>query len=275
MDNVAKVNFKVRSADSVQGFYTMAADGTAYGFKNVRGAKIVLPMLNDAEQQFHANKPPKVEIKVLAASLFDRSPEPNSTSVIRAFTRVRPVPLAANSLNKSVGRDHLWILARDLKQMSAAAAAGNSFPMPKDLKMRLVRFNLVDNVRGQPDPWELDQVKRANITMKPIGRRGSEMIYTFTGDFLMRTADSKRGLEGRITGELEVTEATGKVAWFRAIADATAWGDSKFTAHSPPGKFPLVVAMLNVDDTLAGTIEPDGLPLDGAYFYASERKNQR
>ena len=271
MDNASKVNFKVRSADSVQGFYTMAADGTAYGFKNVRGAQVVLPMLDEAYRQFHTHKPPKADIPTTVTSPFAKSPEPSATSVVRVFTRVRPVPLGANRLNKGLGRDHLWILGRDIREMSAAAAAGNPFQMPGDLKMRLIRFGLLDNVRGHPDAWLLEEVKKANITMKPIGRRGADMIYTFAGEFFMKTPDGKRGLDGKIKGEVEVNEAAKRVTWFRAIADATAWGDSKFTAYAPPGKFPLVIAFLQVDDTMSKTVEPDGLSIGDGYFSASKK----
>jgi hypothetical protein len=266
MDNGGKVNFKIRSADSVQGFYTMAADGTAYGFKNVRGAKTVLSLLDEAYTEFHRHKPPKVEIGAPAPRPFSASPEPASTNVVRVFTRVRPRPLGSNSLNKSLGRDHLWILGSDLREIANAAATGNPFPMPAKLKMRIARFNLVDNVRGQPDPWEIGQVKNADFRMTPIGRRGKDMIYSFDGPFAMRTSDGKRGLKGRLRGELEVDVSRNAVSWFRVVADATAWGDSKFTAHSPQGKFPLVIAMLNVDDTLSRTVLPDAISLGDQYF---------
>lgn len=272
MEAAGRINYRVRSGQSVQGFYILAADGTAYQFENVRSAKVVLTMLNEAEVAFKANRPPKVDIPESSfVSVFSKSTEPKNTSVVRVFTRVRPVPLSANSLNKSLGRDHLWIVGNDIDALAAAGAPGNPFEMPRDLKMRLVRYNLIDNVRGQPDLWEASQVKKADFTVTPVGRSGDSMVYKFTGAFALGSADSKRGLEGRITGEIETNPAKRTLTWFRAIADATAWGDSKFTAHAPTGKFPLVIGMMNVDDGLSKTVVPDAISLGDLYFTPSEK----
>lgn len=272
MQHGGKVNYKIRSADSVQGFYTLGADGTAYGFSNVRGAKTVNALLADAYSRFHAHKPPKVEIVVDKPKQFANSPQPANTDVARVFTRVRPVPLGANSLNKGVGRDHLWILGSDLKQIAAAGAAGSAFQMPQNLRMRIARFNLLDNVRGQPDPWQISEVKKASIRMTPVGRRGADMIYKLDGSFAMRNAAGDRGFEGTLKGELEIDVARNRVSWLRMIADGTAWGESKFTAHGPVGKYPLVIAMLNVDDTLSRTVEPDSVSLGEQYFLPASVK---
>jgi hypothetical protein len=83
MQHGGKVNFKIRSADSVQGFYTLGADGTAYGFSNVRGAKTVNGLMTDAFNRFHANRPPKVSIVVDKPKQFANSPESAATDVVR------------------------------------------------------------------------------------------------------------------------------------------------------------------------------------------------
>lgn len=272
MEAAGKVNYRVRSGDTVQGFYTLGADGGAYAFENVRSAKVVLNMLSETDRAYAMGKRTKVDIPQDSfISIFTKSVEPKRTDVVRVFTRVRPVPVSANSLNKSLGRDHLWLTGKDVDALVAAGASGNPFPMPRDLKMRLVRYNLVDNVRGQPDLWQFSEVKKADFTVTPVGRSGSAMVYKFTGAFAMATADTKRGLEGTIDGEIEVDPTQRKLLWFRAFADATAWGDSKFTAHAPNGKFPLVIAMLNVDDGLSKTVVPDAISLGDLYFSPSEK----
>ncbi len=272
MDAAGKINYRVRSGQSVQGFYILAADGTAYEFENVRSAKVVLTMLKEAETAFQAHKPPKADIPESSfVSIFSKSTEPKNTSVVRVFTRVRPVPISANSLNKSLGRDHLWIVGKDIDALATAGASGNPFQMPRDMRMRLVRYNLIDNVRGQPDLWEASQVKKSDITVTPVGRSGDSMVYKFTGAFALATADGKRGLEGEITGEIETDPSKRTLTWFRAIADATAWGDSKFTAHAPNGKYPLVIGMMNVDDGLSRTVVPDAISLGDLYFIPAEK----
>jgi len=272
METAGKVNYRVRSGQTVQGFYTLGADGAAFGFENVRSAKVVLNMLSEAASAFAKGKHSKVDIAPDSfTSIFAKSIEPKRTDVVRVFTRVRPMPVGANSLNKSLGRDHLWITGKDIDAFGVASASGSPFPMPRDLKMRLVRYNLIDNVRGQPDLWEASQVKKADLTVTPIGRSGGAMVYKFSGAFAMGTSDAKRGIEGTIEGEIEVDPAKRKLTWFRAFADAIAWGDSKFTAHAPSGKFPLMIGMLNVDDGLSKTVTPDAISLGDVYFSPTDK----
>lgn len=272
MDAAGKVNYRVRSGETVQGFYTLGADGAAYGFENVRSAKVVLRMLAEAEQAYAHGKHNHIDLSPDSfVSVFAKSIEPKRTDVVRVFTRVKPVPVGANSLNKSLGRDHLWITGKDMDALGESAASGNPFQLPRDLKMRLVRYNLIDNVRGQPDMWEASQVRKADITVTPLGKSGDAMTYKFSGEFAMSTADGNRGIEGTIRGEIEVDTAKRKLLWFRAFADATAWGDSKFTAHAPSGRFPLVIGMLNVNDGLSRTVAPDAISLGDFYFSPSEK----
>ncbi|MGI8922711.1 MAG: hypothetical protein ACR2HJ_01500 [Fimbriimonadales bacterium] len=267
MSTAGKVNYRVRSGQTVQGFYTVAADGTAYGFENVRDAKVVIRMLTEARDAFHAHPPIQLAISTEGSEgVFSRSPDP-TVSVVRVYTRVRPVPLAANSLNKSVGRDHLWIIGSDVKAIIAAGANGSGFKMPDALAGRIVRYHLVDNVRGEPDMWLAGQVKRADFTMKPLGKSKGKLLYSFRGAFTQKLSDGSRGLGGTIRGEMDLDAANNRVIRFRAYAEAQAWGDSKFTKWAPPGKFPMVIAMIESTDNIAMNVPPEALGLDDEYFF--------
>jgi hypothetical protein len=266
MEAAGKVNYRVRSGDTVQGFYTMAADGTAFGFENVRDPKVVDRMLTEAEDAFHKTPPAKVEISTEnIPSVFALAPE-KTVSVARVFTRVRPIPLGANALNKTVGRDHLWILGSDVRAIFDAGAREGTFKMPDPLAGRIVRFNLIDNVRGEPDLWLPDQVKKADFSMKLISHMGTQSIFSFNGLYAQKTSDGKRGLDGTIRGEMTLDSATNRVVRFRAYAEAQAWGDSKFTKYAPDGKFGLVVAMIDVDDKISANVPPEGIRLASEYF---------
>lgn len=267
MDNGGKVNFRIRSAQSVQGIYTMAANGTAYGFLNERVPDDVVRLMDDALSQFRQFPPPRVELsKVEPVGILSKSPDPANTNVIRVFTRVRPIPLGANRLNQSLGRDHMWLFGSDLRAVLVGGASGNPFSMPASMKQRLVRFHLLDNVRGDPDVWEANEVRKADIRITPLGKRGETMVYTLSGNFAMRTASSARGFEGSIEGEFAIAVATARLHSFTALAEGTAWGDSKFTAHAPAGKYPLKIAMVHTDDAYAKTVPPKGLALGEKYF---------
>lgn len=261
-----QVNYRVRSGDTIQGFYIAAANGTAYGFDNVRDVRAVHRLMNEALAQFHKEPPPIVTIpKQDLEAPFSEAPDP-TTSVVRVFTRIKPLPMGASSINKSVGRDHLWILASELKEISAAGEKGGQFDFPKDLTARIVRFHLLDNVRGEPDMWEPEHVRKAAFTAKRIAKAGKVETFTFRGEFSMRYAEGSRGQTGTIDGEFQIDTAKYKILRFRAYSDGEAWGDSKFAPAGPPGKFPLKIAMIEVDDMISRTVPPEAISLKQEYF---------
>ncbi|MBA3727088.1 MAG: hypothetical protein H0W86_11750, partial [Armatimonadetes bacterium] len=171
-----------------------------------------------------------------------------------------------NALNKSVGRDHLWIIGSDVKAIIAAGVSGNGFKMPDALAGRILRYHLIDNVRGEPDMWLPGQVKKADFTMKPLGKSKGKLLYSFKGAFTQKLSDGTRGLDGTIRGEMDLDAANNRVIRFRAYAEAQAWGDSKFTKLAPSGKFPLVVAMVEATDKIALNVPPEALGLEDEYF---------
>src|SRR5437868_5918567 len=151
-----QTDWRKQEGNTVQGFYVAAADGTAYGWFNDRDVPEVTAFMNRALARFRAHPPPAVEIPAADRVASISTPDP-TTSIVRVFTRIRPLPEGADSLNAGVGRDHLWIYADEVREMLAAGAG--EFPLPRALAARIARFHLVDNVRGEPEMWEPDQVR--------------------------------------------------------------------------------------------------------------------
>jgi hypothetical protein len=230
----------------------VAADGTAYGFNNNRSLERVHQLLDKSLAQFRANPPAKVDIpSALLDAKFAVTP-PDGSSVLRLFTRIKPAPLGCDSANENVARDHLWVLPDEI----GALAKGE---IPNALRLRLARFALVDNVRGEPDHWRVDEVIKAEFKLKVL----SATKFAIAGDFAMQTKDGKRGYEGKWEGELAIDKG-GRLTSFKAYAEGQAWGRSTYTPDPPPGKFPLVVAFVLSGDEMARTVSPQ------AVFYGRE-----
>jgi hypothetical protein len=258
-------NPRVNSGVTSQGFYVAGADGTSYGFNNNRDPDRVLGFLREGKRHFELNPPKKVTIEEGAIDApYARKPS-EPASVVRVFSRISPMPTGADVLNHSVGRDHLWVYRSDIEGILGKTGR---FEMPKALVARLVRFHLVDNVRGEPEFWTPSQVRAADFHMQPKGSGR----YAFTGSFAMKTEDGARGLEGKMEGEMSVDPHTKLVTRFRAFADTTAWGAGPWTPRPPEGRFPIRFAWLDTDDEYSQVTPPQAASYgDGEYRSARLR----
>jgi hypothetical protein len=267
MKMAATVNDRVRDGTTAQGFYVVGADGSGYGFNNNRDPQRVDRFMSRGIEQFREHPPANTDVpESIRTAPFSRAPDP-STSVIRVFSRIRPLPPGADVLNAGVGRDHLWILAGEVREiLSAGNKVGRAFAMPSTLVARLVRFHLVDNVRGEPDMWAPDEVGKAAFTAWLTEKTPTTGTFTFSGTFAQQTADGRRGGEGKIEGVFDVDPRTAKIVRFRAYSEGEAWGAGHFTGNAPQGRFPLVIAMVEAADSVAKAVPPQGILWGEQYF---------
>ncbi|MFP6614847.1 MAG: hypothetical protein VCB26_00455, partial [Candidatus Hydrogenedentota bacterium] len=98
---------------TTQGLYMFNAAGESYGGLNTNNdVDEVLRALAYAKKQFDESPPENLDdIKYIASTL----PTPPEGAVIaRTFTRITPLPEGCSTLNNMVGRDHVWILRREI-----------------------------------------------------------------------------------------------------------------------------------------------------------------
>jgi hypothetical protein len=257
-------NPRVCKGETAQGFYIAAADGTFYGFNNNRSVERVSGLMDEALASFRGKPPAAVEIPPAELEAAWAAEADAKTSVVRVFSRIRPLPPGSSTSNTAVGRDHLRIYEDDVRAMLAAAEkAGNAeFPMPAALALRLVRFHLIDNVRGEPDMWTAEQVKKAEFVMRRsdggTSRPGSDE-FEIHGAFAMEYADRSRGQVGALDGRVCIDRASRRVRRFRAYSEGQAWGASTYTSGAPEGRFPIVIAMIEADDEISRLTPPQAL----------------
>lgn len=234
-----------KEGSTAQGFYVLGADGSDYGFNNNRSVERVLGLMDRGLAAFKERPPRKVEIDPASGRYgFAR---PQDVATVRVFSRVRPVPDGCDPSNENVARDHVWVLPSEMQDLASGKFS-------EALAMRLCRFHMVDNVRGEPDHWRRDEVLRHEFKVDKDG--------TLTGSFSMATADGKRGMEGSLTGRLLPDG-------FRAFASATAWGASTYAPNPPKGKFPMVFAFVVADDKYSRVVAPQAA-FHGAEYLGRE-----
>ncbi len=259
--------------NTAQGLYIVGADGKLYGWINNHNVDEVRKFLERGITAFRTD--PSKSVLISQAQLnekFSMAPE-LSTSVVRIFTRIRPVPAGSDVLNNGVGRDHLWILHNEVEEIGAQAHDdGKPFSLPSQLVARLVRYHLIDNVRGEPDMWKGDEIVKSNFSAKRISATASSRLYELRGEFAQKKKDNKRGSEGNIFGRFEISNNEPKITNFRAYAQMQAWGVSRFTPGAPPGTFPMVAAMVETNDEVSKVVPPQAM-YDWPDYYLKPESN--
>src|SRR5437870_2693347 len=130
-----QTEWRKQEGNTVQGFYIAGADGTAYGWLNDRDVPEVNTFMDRALAKFRARPPKAAEIPAAERGAASGVTPDASTSIVRVFTRIRPLPEGADSLNAGVGRDHLWIYRDEVRQLLAAGTG--DFDLPRALMARI------------------------------------------------------------------------------------------------------------------------------------------
>lgn len=250
---------------TAQGFYILSADGNFSDWINTHYAPEILNFLDRglAACRSRALMPVRISAKQIAAS-YAKTPDP-TTSVLRIFTRISPLPAACDELNKAVGRDHMWIYADDVRKLLESCRISKSFPLPEPLLTRLLRFHLDDNVRGEPDHYERSQIKRSAFTARYLG--GLQVKhFSFSGSYTLEDQGKKRGQRGSLEGSFDIDASKERILNWKAFGKAEVYGQSTFSPGAPKGKFQLLSAFLSADDETARTIPPHALWGDGEYY---------
>lgn len=260
MGMAALVNPRVKDNVTAQGFYVAGPDGTPYGFNNNRSVERVSRLMDNALKDWRAKPPRPIEIgaEELATPYAPKLPDGGLSA--RVFARISPLPPGCGELNKAPAQDHMWIYpAESAAIASAKPGADGSIQLPATLVTRIVRFHLVDNVRGEPDFWGPAEIVRSDFVAR---RSRSDGPVLFSASYSMRTSDGGRGMEGRLEGRFDI--ASGKVSSFKAYGEAQAWGAGTYTPDPPPGRFPIKFAFLTVSDAVSKAVPPQGI-ISGEY----------
>ena len=251
-----------------QGFYVCSPDGAPYGLALSWEAEEMERVLDAAIEAHRGHRMGASDIS--QADLMEADPPTTdpSVSVVRVFCRCTPLPDGAPEVNRSVGRDHMWVFPEEVRQiLGSTGEPGANVPLPSTLVARLVRYQLLDNVRGMADFFSASEVTQADFSATFLGVDGSRRRYSLQGDFAAEkdfpgdeNYRGKLGVEGRLVGEFDIDVDAAKVVRFRAWAEGEAWGANSNTWGQLPGRFPLVIAIVEADDLLTRTLPPVWAP---------------
>src|SRR5262249_55390159 len=168
-------------------------------------------------------------------------------------------------------RDHLWLTTDEVKSLVPAdPKPGESLPVPRPIAMRLVRFHLVDNTRGEPPAWRRDDVRSQDLMLTVDSVTKGRIKMTLTGSALLATAadlaEAKRGFDAKLFGHLSFDLSKGTFDRFDVVAVGDHWGEGTFTRNARPGRKPLGVAIELAGDKPTDRIPPQFAREVGEYF---------
>ncbi len=79
-------------------------------------------------------------------------------------------------------RDHVWFSAAEARSwLPTDPKLGTVYSIPTVLAQRLVRFHLVDNVRGQTLPFAVEEVRGSEIQTEVLDRQGQVVRLRISG----------------------------------------------------------------------------------------------
>ncbi|MBI5759947.1 MAG: hypothetical protein HZA46_15625 [Planctomycetales bacterium] len=261
---------------STQGYYILTPDGHGVTWDNY--IPRLEQFLDRGIREYARARKGKANVSRADVREFAPQEPPEGTSVIRLYTRIRPVPEGADPMNRLLGLDYMWILRDEMRDiLRSTENSTREVEMPPTLVARLTVFHLIDNVRGQVWSWQPRDVRKANFRVKAAGGSGQTRKFTFTGDFAKQSSNppawTARGHEGKIDGEFEVDTKTEKIVRFRMFADCTAWSDQGGNFRPPSGRYKIVTAAIEATDELAQQIAPE--PANTGNHYLRSRLGNR
>ncbi len=252
---------QMKSSNDPQGMYILGPDGKSYGFTNDHYPDDIQRFINSCLAKFKKDPPAKVSFtKEELNSSFSHQPPPGA-AVVRVFARIWPLPKQCWGLNRGAGRDFLWLYPEELKYLAhTPAGKDGAIKLPVALFGRMVRFHLLDDVRGTPDMWRLSEIRSMNFKAKVVGdAKSAARQITFSGEYSLKTGSGGRGYKGKINGKTEVSASDNSLVKFRAYSDGLAWGRGTYTPFPPDGKYGLHIGFVEAKDEIARVVPPEAV----------------
>lgn len=210
-----------------QGNYLFSPGGKLLAFANTADAGHVTKLIEKALKNFDPADTGGKPAQAKKTTLPHFEP-PESGLVLEVTCKVlggyEKGGKASKAAKEAIGYDHAWLR----KDEAEALMRGE---LTESMKLRLVRYHLIDNTRGEPPIWRQDEVKKLELNLKD-GK--------LTGTVHLETKDGQRGYKAKLFGLVETKN--GKVVRFDLVAKGQFWGEGTFTRGAPPGEFPFAVA---------------------------------
>ena len=266
-----------------QGLFVATTEGELLGTRHTRDPEELLAMLDKAMTGWPNRK---TQLEALELGEVDRQKEfdweyPEGGLVLhqsyvdleRKFD-VRPQDWRKDGHNI----DYVWITREEMQSIVPEnITRGETFPLPDSVLTRLVRFHLLDMVRGETHPWKPEALEDVEIQLSPYLLDDEFFELKITGRVRLRERGewccppsrnspwgrdeicciiNERGYHAEILGYAAYNRKKREFKRFDLVSIGTRWGGTTYNARTDdtePG--PMGIAF-----TIAGEEHRDRTP---------------
>ena len=272
-----------------QGIYLLTAGGKLLGYKNAgQNADVMRKVLRDGLAKWaklpEALRKPGAVVVGDPGKLdggYTRKPPPGGLIVnvhARALERQSAGGVADAVCKVGDGdeasRDHLWLTEAEWRSLVPTdARVGDKRPVPAPIARRILRFHLIDNLRGEPPLWSAEEVRASEMTLAVQEQTPGQVLLRMEGKALLATAAdvarAERGYDAALLGYVRYDRAADRIDRFDVVALGEHWGQGRYTQGARPGRQPLGIAFeLTRGDKPGDAVPPQGAREEREYFRA-------
>jgi hypothetical protein len=216
-----------------QGIYVATPSGALLASTNQRDAKVAAETLRKGLAAWESMKPEERRMSGKPA------PEPEGLTrlypegglVLQAF--YRDLPRKEGEVKGfwagMWNQDFAWFTREEARSLVPdSRVPGASIAMPEKLARRLVKYHLVDNVRGATRPFSDESVKRAAITIRVSAVEGDALRLKIDGASLADEKGGKTfcGFDAHVRGHAIWDLKKEMFTSFNLLATGDRWGDN-------------------------------------------------
>ena len=225
-------------------------------------------LLGDAVRIWKSTSPaersPKFDKTISVDPKYQQTP-PQDGLALRMITRDLPREEKARNTDLQTSNiDHVWFEKDEmLAIVPDDPSEGQLVPLPKVVAERLVRFNMIDSVGGESNPYDEDQIKIDNVGLKVMkvspetikfvvyGRSEAKRPPTNeTNPYTNYKVTKEMGTDLVWSGAVVFDRNQRRFTRFDLLAAGKRWGGSLYNFRDDdPGPAPIGFAFQLIPDT--------------------------
>jgi hypothetical protein len=236
-----------------QGTYATTADGTLLASWNSNDPRLVFHKLREALETWDRIKaegvrfPREGPLNSAVLTRADRS-YPKRGLVLKVNTRDLPRdPPENGQWTHAWNQDFAWFSKEEAGQfLPGEVEPDRPRDVPRIVVERLVRFHLLDNVRGQTPPFPVHAIENASLSSRVTTVNGEVVCLRLDGrtravqkgkwpihgfEDMNQPSDQERGVEMKLLGSARFDQKQARFVGFELVALGTRWGGTQYNCR--------------------------------------------
>lgn len=227
-----------------QGIYVCTASGQLLGSLNSHHAKSVIEMMRKGLQKYRELPQSERLLNDVSVVQPKHRWEQSYSSVQLDLTMIaRDLPLSCRSDDEphaAWNKDRVWFSREEVAAFfpkdHAQLSPGDTWTLPQMATQRLVRFSIIDTVKGQTSFYTIPQVSDSKIELTVESADQNQVRLSITGTTSAMAPQSRgrelpHGIDTKLLGTATFDLTAQKFSKFEFLALGTRWGRTVFNGR--------------------------------------------